>query len=55
MHLVFFFIMFIFLSQVLISMNLVLLQRTQEDESPDILFHIVHVRISRGQWIIREE
>lgn len=36
-------------------MNLVLLQRNQEDESTGILFEIVDLRIFRKQWIIREQ
>ena len=48
-NLVFLISCLIFLSQILISVNLVLLQRTQEDESHDILFDIVHLCISRGK------
>lgn len=39
----------------ILSMTLVLLQRVQENESNAILFDIVNLCTSQGQWIIREE
>ena len=38
-----------------LSMNLALLQRTQEDESSGILFVIIDLCISYGKWSMNEE
>ena len=46
---------YFYCTKLILSMDLVLLQRTPEDNSNGILFDIVHLHIFCKQWIMRED